>query len=109
MKPITHDFTQEKTIDKFFNEKGRAACVVPKSMGKDDGNGRLIVKAGTPFPSNDSKCEGYIYKDVDVTQGDAPGTFRFEGDIDNKKIIENGVEISEEAKTATKGSIRFWD
>lgn len=107
-KPITREFTQSKTIDKYFNEKGRAACVIPQSMGVDDGNGNLIVKAGTPYPANDATCMGYVYVDVDVTRGDAAGTIRYEGDLDNKKIQENGVTISAEAKAATP-RVTFWD
>ena len=36
-----------------------------------------IAKAGTPYPSNDAECLGYLLEDVDVTQGDAPGTYVF--------------------------------
>ena len=107
-KPIVREFTQEKTIDKFFNEKGKAACLVPQSMGKDDGNGNKIVKAGTPFPSNDGECKGYLLHDVDVTQGDAPGTYIYEGSIDNKKLTEAGVIVSELAKAATP-RVTFFD
>ena len=70
-KPIEREFTQGKTILKYFDYKG-AACVVPASGVEADANGKKIVKAGTPFPSNDAKCKGYLLDDVDVTQGDAP-------------------------------------
>lgn len=106
-KPITHDFTQGKTILKFFDYKG-AACVVPQSMGKDDGNGNLIVKAGTPFPSDDGSCKGYLLNDVDVTRGDDAGTYIYEGSIDNKKLTEAGVSVSSEAKNATP-RVTFFD
>ena len=106
-RPITHEFTQGKTILKFFDYKG-AACIV-KELGVDaDANGHKIVKAGTPFPSDDSSCKGYIYVDVDVTRGDAPGTYRFEGDINNQALQENGVTVSDEAKRATP-RVTFWD
>ena len=107
-KPIVREFTQEKTIDKFFNEKGRAVCLVPQSMGKDDGKGNKIVKAGTPFPSNDAKCKGYLLDDVDVTQGDAPGTYIYEGSIDSSKLKAAVVTVSAEAKTATP-RVTFFD
>lgn len=106
-KPITHEFTQGKTILKFFDYKG-AACVVPKSMGKDDGNGNLIVKAGTPFPSDDGSCKGYLLHDVDVTHGDAAGTYIYEGSIDNKKLTATGVIVGELAKAATP-RVTFFD
>lgn len=99
-KPIERAFNQGKTILKFFDYKG-AACVVPVSMGTDDGNGNAIVKAGTPFPSDDANCKGYLLHDVDVTRGDAPGTYIYEGSIDNAKLTETGVTVSDAAKTAT--------
>ena len=68
-KPIVRDFSQSKGILKYFPYEG-AACVVPQSMvSAADGNGQKIVKAGTPYPSNDAKCLGYILEDVDVTMG----------------------------------------
>ena len=106
-KPITHEFTQGKTILKFFDYKG-AACVVQQSMGKDDGNGNKIVKAGTPFPSNDGECKGYLLHDVDVTHGDAPGTYIYEGSIDNKKLKEAEENVGEMAKAATP-RVTFFD
>lgn len=107
-KPITHEFTQGKTILKHFPYLG-AACIVPQTMATSaDENGYKIVKAGTPFPSNDNKCQGYLLEDVDVTQGDAPGTFVYQGDIDNKKLTENSIEVQAEAKSATP-RVTFWD
>ena len=106
-KPITHEFTQGKTILKFFDYKG-AACVVPELEVVADANGNKIVKAGTPFPSNNSSCLGYLLHDVDVTNGDAPGTYIFEGSIDNKKLTEAGVIVSELAKAATP-RVTFFD
>lgn len=106
-KPITHEFTQGKTILKHFPFLG-AACIVPQSMGKDDGNGHKIAKGGTPFPSNDSECKGYLLEDVDVTYGDAPGTYVYQGDIDNAKLTENEITVESDAKTVTP-RVTFWD
>ena len=106
-KPITHEFTQGKTILKFFDYKG-AACVVPELGVVADANGNKIVKAGTPFPSNDGECKGYLLHDVDVTHGDVPGTYIYEGSIDNKKLTEAGVIVSELAKAATP-RVTFFD
>ena len=106
-KPITRDFTQGKTILKFLDYKG-AACVVSESGVGADSNGNKIVKAGTPFPSNDGECKGYLLEDVDVTQGDAPGTYIYEGSIDNKKLTAAGVIVSGEAKKATP-RVTFFD
>lgn len=98
-KPIEREFGQTKTIFKHFGYRGEA-CLVPQSMGTDV-NGKKIVKAGTPFPANDATCLGYLDADVDVTQGDAPGTYAFEAEIDNAKLTENGVTVSDAAKAAT--------
>lgn len=106
-KPIEREFTQGKTILKYFDYKG-AACVVPAADVSENDNGKKIVKAGTPFPANDASCKGYLLHDVDVTQGDAPGTYIFEGSIDNKKLTEAGVTISAEAKAATP-RVTFFD
>ena len=107
VKPIEREFTQGKTILKYFDYKG-AACVVPASGVEADANGKKIVKAGTPFPSNDAKCKGYLLDDVDVTQGDAPGTYIYEGSIDSSKLKAAGVTVSAEAKTATP-RVTFFD
>lgn len=106
-RPIVKEFTQGKTILKYFDYKG-AACVVPEAGVEADVNGKKIVKAGTPFPANDATCKGYLLHDVDVTQGDAPGTYIFEGSIDNKKLTETEVTVSDEAKAATP-RVTFFD
>ena len=106
-RPIEREFTQGKTILKYFDYQG-AACLVPESMGTEVESGKKIVKAGTPFPADDVSCKGYLLHDVDVTQGDALGTFVFEGSIDNKKLAETGVTVSEEAKAATP-RVTFFD
>ena len=89
-----------KTILKHFPYLG-AACLVTESMGSADSNGLKIVKAGTPFPSNDEKCLGYLLEDVDVTYGDAPGTYVYEGTIDDAKVKANSITVTAEAKAAT--------
>lgn len=107
MKPTVNEYGQEKTILKHFPYEG-AACLVPQSMGADDGNGNLVVVAGTPFPSNDAECKGYLLHSVDVTTGDAPGTYVYQGSIDNVKLAENGVSVSGTAKAATP-RVTFFD
>lgn len=107
-KPIERDFTQRLGILKHFPYLG-AACIVPQSMAyAADGNGRKVVKGGTPFPSNDENCVGYLFDDVDVTLGDAPGTYIYEGDIDNAKLTKNGVTIEATAKAKTP-RVTFFD
>lgn len=106
-RPIVNEFTQNKTILKYFDYKG-AACVVSEAGVEADTNGMKIVKAGTPFPADDATCKGYLLHDVDVTQGDAPGTYIYEGSIDNKKLTDAGVIVSAEAKAATP-RVTFFD
>lgn len=98
--PIVKEFGQEKTILKFFDFKG-AACVVPATGVVADANGNKIVKAGTPFPANDATCLGYLLHDVDVTQGDAAGTYIYEGILDGDKLTANNITIADAAKSAT--------
>ena len=101
MKPIERTFGQSKTILKFFPYEG-AACVVPQSMvSKADENGYKIAKAGTPFPANDDTCLGYLLDDVDVTQGDAPGTYVYQGTIDWEKVKTLDPTIADAARKAT--------
>lgn len=99
-KPITREFGQEKTILKFFPYQG-AACLVSATGVSADANGNKIVKAGTPFPANDATCLGYLLHDVDVTQGDAPGTYVYEGVIDAAKVAANSIAVTKAAKAAT--------
>lgn len=106
-KPIEREFGQGKTILKYFDFKG-AACVVSSAGVDADDTGKKIVKAGTPFPADDASCKGYLLHDVDVTQGDAPGTYIFEGSIDNQKLTDAGVTVSAEAKAATP-RVTFFD
>ncbi len=107
-KPIERNFTQSKGILKYFPYEG-AACIVPQTMVTSaDANGKKIAKAGTPFPSNDAKCLGYLLEDVDVTMGDAPGTYVYQGSIDKAKVTANGVTVADEAKTATP-RVTFFD
>ena len=64
-----------------------------------DGSGMKIVPAGTPFPSNNAECKGYLLHDVDVTMGDAPGTYVYQGTIDWEKV--KTLSITDAARTAT--------
>lgn len=99
-KPITRTFNPNETILKFFPFKG-APCLVSAQGVEADANGKKIVKAGTPFPANDNTCLGYLLTDVDVTNGDAPGTYVYEGTLDPDKLQASGVVISDAAAAKT--------
>ena len=86
-KPIERSWAQSKGILKFFPYEG-AACLVPQTMkAVADANGMKIVPAGTPFPANDDTCVGYLLEDVDVTRGDAPGTYATQHPINTHCIV----------------------
>lgn len=94
-KPIVNEYGQEKGILKFFPYQG-AACVVTTTIA----GGSKVVPAGTPYPSNDGECLGLLLHSVDVSNGDAPGTYVYEGVIDPDKLAENEVTVSDAAKAA---------
>lgn len=109
-KPIVKEFGQNKTILKFFPYLG-ATCVLEQGgayVTTDATTGRKFVKAGTPFPANDNTCVGLILEEIDVTQGDAVGTYVFEGTIDNKKLTEAGITVDSTAK-AVIPRVTFFD
>lgn len=47
---------------------------IPQSLATTEANGTKYVKMGTAYPSNDGNIEGLVYEDVDVTNGNAPGS-----------------------------------
>lgn len=97
MKFSTREFGQPIEILKFNDFKG-APCTVPATGIVADANGLKIVKAGTPYPANDATCKGILLHDVDVTNGDAPGTYIFEGSINTAKLTANGITVADTAK-----------
>lgn len=98
MKPTTHEYGQDKGILKYFPYKA-APCLVSATGVEADANGEKIVPAGTPYPSDDANCLGFLLHPVDVTNGDAPGTYIFEGTIDPAKLKSSNL-ISATAKKA---------
>lgn len=92
-KPITHEYGQEEVILKFFPYKG-AACVVSATGVEADENGKKIVPAGTPYPEAGANCLGFLLHSVDVTQGDAAGTYVFEGTVDPVKMPASALTAS---------------
>lgn len=107
MKFTSKSLTQSIEILKFLDYKG-APCMVSDTGIDADANGLKIVKAGTPWPKNDASCKGILLHDVDVTYGKAPGTYVFEGSIDNTKLTKNSVVVSAEAK-AVLPRVTFFD
>lgn len=98
MKFTSKTYGQPIEILKFNDFKG-AACMV-SDTGVTAVDGYKIVKAGTPWPANDATCKGLLLHDVDVTHGEAPGTYVFEGSINTAKLTSNGITVAAAAKTA---------
>ena len=92
-KPITHEYGQDKGILKFFPYKG-AACVVSAEGVTPDDNGNKIIPAGTPYPEAGANCLGFLLHPVDVTQGDAAGTYVYEGTLDPIKLPVEALKAS---------------
>ena len=68
---------------------------IPQSMATTTPEGAKYVKMGTVFPSNDASAVGIVYEDVDVTNGNMPGSVVLSG-----TVYEDRITISENAKTA---------
>lgn len=67
-------------------------------------NGRYIIKAGTPFPSNDANCTGIVLNDLDVTDGDENGAVLVRGHINTDRAEANfGGTYTTNCKNALKG------
>lgn len=72
-------------------------------------NEKYIVKAGTPFPSNDANCTGIVLNDLDVTNGDANGAVLVRGHINTARAEENfGGKYTTACLTALKNGIFFY-
>ncbi|MDU7031283.1 hypothetical protein [Robinsoniella peoriensis] len=107
MKVSCKEYGQPVEILKYNDFLG-APCMVSNAGVVSDANGKKIVKAGTPWPKNDATCMGILLHDVDVTYGEAPGTYVFEGSIDNTKLTKNNVSVAAEAK-AKLPRVTFFD
>ena len=100
------------SIDILFNldpYSARAIMVSDTGVTADAKTGKKIVKAGSLLNkdgaiANDGTVRYVLLKDVDVTNGKAPGAGVYKGTLDEKKIEKNtGVTISDAAKVALRG------
>ena len=100
------------SIDILFNldpYSARPIMVSDTSVEADETTGKKIVKAGSLLDKdgvvkNDGTVRYVLLKDVDVTNGKAPGAGVYKGTLDEKKIEKNtSVTISDAAKVALKG------
>lgn len=118
------DYVSENQI--LFCKEGYVGVgvVVDTTAGtEDDETGRTIVKAGTPLTgdltarataftkattSTNSNAIGVLYRDLDVTDGDANATLMIAGYV-NIDRLDSTVQamITNDVKTALKGNITF--
>jgi len=77
---------------------------IPDAMGVADGD-RKIVKAGTPYPADDTTAEGLVYTNTDVTDGPVAGSVMVGG-----RVLAARLSVGDEAKTALEtAGIKFVD
>lgn len=118
------DYVSENQI--LFCKEGYVGVgvVVDTTAGTEDGEtGRTIVKAGTPLTGDltarataftkastgaSSNVVGVLYRDLDVTDGDANATLMIAGYV-NIDRLDSTVQamITNDVKTALKGNITF--
>lgn len=110
MESITNTYASKNVILQFPDDYvARPQFFDEQSKLAKKENGRFIIKAGTPFPSNDANCTGIVLNDLDVTNGDANGAVLVRGHINTAKAEENaGVTYSTACKTALKNGIFFY-
>lgn len=106
------------SIDILFNldpYSARPIMVSDTGVTADAKTGKKIVKAGSLLNkdgaiANDGTVRYVLLKDVDVTNGKAPGAGVYRGTLNKDKIEENtSVTISDEAMLALKGIIFMSD
>ena len=118
------DYVSENQI--LFCKEGYVGVgvVVDTTAGTEDSaTGKKIVKAGTPLTgdltarataftkattSTNSNAIGVLYRDLDVTDGDANATLMIAGYV-NIDRLDSTVQamITNDVKTALKGNITF--
>lgn len=98
---IIKNVNLEATVLKFFDYKAAACVVDSSSAGTQTIDGRTVLKAGTPYPSNDASCLGYLLHDYDVTDGAVEAAYVYDGIIDPAKLTANSVSVADAAKKAT--------
>lgn len=105
METITNAYASKKVILQFPDDYvARPQFFDEQSALAVKENGRFIIKAGTPFPSNDGNATGIVLNDLDVTNGDANGAVLVRGHINTAKAEENtGVAYAPACISALKG------
>lgn len=105
MKSVTNSYSNKIEILQFPDDYvARPQFFDEQSALAKKENGRYIIKAGTPFPSNDANCTGIVLNDLDVTDGDENGAVLVRGHINLDRAQENfGGTYTTNCKNALKG------
>ena len=69
----------------------RETRTIPAEGASTAPNGGKYVKMGTAFPSNDGNAVGIVYEDVDVTNGDMPGSVVTKGEVYEDRLAVTGA------------------
>lgn len=110
MKTVTNEYANKVEILQFPDDYvARPQFFDEQSKLAKKENGRYIIKAGTPFPSNDANCTGIVLNDLDVTDGDENGAVLVRGHINTERAEANfGGTYTANCKTALKNAIFFY-
>jgi hypothetical protein len=73
------------------------ATIAANHAQKVTRNGRVIVPMGAVIPANGATAKGILYEDIDVTDGDAPGSIVTKGVIYGDRLP---TALAEAAATA---------
>lgn len=73
---------------------------IAQAGATDREGGGKYVPMGTVWPANDATAEGIVYEDIDVTDGDAPGSVVLAGRVYEDRLP---VALADVAKTALSG------
>lgn len=65
-------------------------------------NGKTIVPAGAVIPANGATAKGILYEDIDVTNGDKPGSVITQGTVYGDKLPATIAEAAASAMTGIK-------
>lgn len=61
---------------------------IPQAGATTAADGTKYVKMGTVYPANDATAEGIVYEDVDVTNGNMPGSVVLKGTVYEDRLPE---------------------
>lgn len=65
-------------------------------------NGGKYVPMGSAYPSNDANAIGIVYEDVDVTNGNMPGSVVTKGEVYSDRLAVTGVSYNAASPVGTE-------